>query len=147
VTSSRYALQVGRYLEHFPASSLLVLEQSELRDNRAETIRTVFEFIGVDATFSSPEFEVELLKRGDYFERGSLAWRLRESPLGRGFRRLPLGPRLRVARAARRVLPTEERPALDPSLQAELADFLAPEIEQLRVMSGRPLAGLAAAAA
>jgi len=147
VTSSRYALQVGRYLEHFPASSLLVLEQSELRDSRAETIRTVFEFIGVDPTFSSPEFEVELLKRGDYFERGSLAWRLRESALGRGFRRLPLRPRLRVARMARRVLPTEERPTLDPSLEAELAAFLAPEIEQLRAISGRPLAGLATAAA
>jgi hypothetical protein len=142
VTSSRYALQAGRYLEHFPASSLLVLEQADLRDRRADTIREVFEFIGVDPGFRSPEFDVELLKRGDYFEHGSVGARLRESPLGRGFRRLPLRPRLRVARLVRRVLPTEQRPTLDPGLEAELTDFLAPEVEQLRAISGRPLDGL-----
>jgi hypothetical protein len=147
VTSSRYGLQVSRYLEHFPASSLLVLEQSELRDRRAETIRTVFEFVGVDPDFKSPEFEVELLKRDDYMKRGSLGWRMRESVAGDWFRKLPLGPRLRVARMARRVLPTEERPTLDPRLEAELRDFLAPEVEQLRELSGKPLPGLLPAVA
>jgi hypothetical protein len=142
VTTSRYALQVGRYLEHFPASALLVLDQSDLLKKREETIREVFSFLGVDATFRSPEFEVELLKRGDYFEHGSLAWRLRESPVGRLFRRLPLRHRLRVARMARRALPTEQRPTLDPALEAELADFLMPEVEQLRTISGKPLEGL-----
>jgi hypothetical protein len=144
VTSSRYALQVSRYLEHFPASSLLVLEQSQLRDRREETIRTVFEFIGVDPSFKSPEFEVELLKRDDYLKRGSVGWRLRESVVGDWFRRLPLGPRVTVARMARRVLPTEERPTLDPSLEAELRDFLTPEVEQLTSISGKPLEGLLA---
>jgi hypothetical protein len=143
---SRYALQAGRYLEHFPASSFLVLDQSDLRDRRAETMHAVFSFIGVDPTFRSPEFEVELLKRGDYLKRGSAGWRLRESGLGQLFRRLPLRPRLRVARMARRVLPTEPRPALDPTLEAELAEFLMPEVEQLRSMSGKPLEGLLATA-
>src|SRR5436305_3379835 len=95
VTSSRYAFRIRRYLEHFPATSLLVLDQSDLRDRRAETMRSVFGFIGVDADFRSPEFDVELLKRDDYFERGSIAWRLRESPVGGVFRRLPLRQRLR----------------------------------------------------
>jgi hypothetical protein len=147
VTASRYALQVGRYLDRFPASSLLVLEQSELRDRRDETMRTVFGFLGVDPAFQSPEFDVELLKRDDYFERGSAAWRLRESPVGAWFRRLPLRHRLRVARLARRVLPQEQRPTLDPPLEAELAEFLMPEVEQLRQITGKPLEGLSAAAA
>jgi hypothetical protein len=147
ITSSRYALQVGRYLEHFPASSLLVLDQSDLRERRAETIRAVFSFIGVDPTFQSPEFEVELLKRGDYLKHGSVGWRLRESRVGPLFRRLPLRPRLRLARMARRVLPTQARPSLDPTLEAELADFLMPEVEQLRSISGKPLEGLLATVA
>lgn len=147
VTTSRYALQVGRYLERFPASSLLIVDQSDLRDRREETIRAVFSFIGVDPTFRSPEFEVELLKRGDYFVHDSVGWRLRESPVGRWFRRLPLRPRLRVARMARRVLPTEPRPTLDPTLEAELADFLMPEVERLWAISGKPLAGLPATVA
>jgi hypothetical protein len=144
VISSRYAFQVRHYLEHFPASSLLVLDQSDLRDRRDETMRAAFSFIGVDAAYRSPEFEVELLKRDDYFERGSFAWRLRESPLAGGFRRLPLRHRLRVARMARRILPTERRPTLDPALEAELADFLMPEVEQLRQITGKPLEGLPA---
>jgi len=143
VTASRYAFQVRHYLEHFPLSSLLVIDQCELRDRRAATMREVFGFIGVNPDFRSAEFEVELLKRDDYFERGSLAWRLRESPLARGFRRLPLRHRLRVARMARRVLPKEERPALDPALETDLRDFLMPEVEQLREITGKPLAGLA----
>jgi hypothetical protein len=104
----------------------------------------VFSFIGVDGTFRSPEFEVELLKRDDHLKHGSVGWRLRESPLGAWFRRLPLQPRLRMSRMARRVLPTEERPTLDPTLEAELAHFLIPEVEQLRSISGKPLKGLPA---
>ena len=146
VTTSRYALQAGRYLEHFPASSLLVLDQGDLLTRRAETMREVFSFIGVDPSFHSPEFEVELLKRSDYFEHGSLAWRLRESPVGRLFRRLPLRQRLRVARMARRALPTEERPTLEPALEAELRDYLMPEVERIREISGKPLEGLPTAA-
>jgi hypothetical protein len=45
---------------------------------------------------------------------------------------------------ARRVLPTEERPTLDPALEAELAHFLMPEVEELRSISGKPLKGLPA---
>jgi hypothetical protein len=142
VTTSRYGLQVGRYLEHFPPSSLLVLDQSDLRDRRAETIRHVFNFIGVDPSFSSAEFAVELLKRDDYLKHGSPAWRLRNSVVGRSFRRLPLRPRLRAARMARRVLPTQPRPTLDPALESELADFLRPDVEQMRSISGKPLSGL-----
>jgi hypothetical protein len=142
VAPSRYAFQVRHYLEHFPASSLLVLDQSDLRHRRDETMCAVFGFIGVDADFRSPEFEVELLKRDDYFERGTIAWRLRESRLANGFRKLPLRQRLRIARIARRVLPTEQRPTLDPALEAELRDFLMPEVEQLRQISGNPLEGL-----
>jgi hypothetical protein len=147
VTSSRYAFQVRHYLEYFPAASFLVLDQSDLRARRDETMREVFSFIGVDPEFRSPEFEVELLKRDDYFERGSLGWRLRESPLARAFRRLPLRQRLRVARMARRVLPKEPRPTLDPGLEAEVTDFLMPEVEQLRQISGKPLQGLPATVA
>ena len=147
VTSSRYAFQIGRYLEHFPASSLLILDQADLLKKRAETMREVFAFIGVDPGFHSPEFDVELLKRGDYFQHGSTAWRLRESRVGQLFRRLPLGPRLRVARMARRVLPTESRPTLDPALEAELAQFLMPEVEQIRAISGKPLESLPASSA
>ena len=144
VTASRYAFQVSHFLEYFSTSSVLVLDQSDLRHRRGETMRTVFGFIGVDASFRSPEFKIELLRRDDYFEHGSVAWRLRESAFGRWFRRLPLRHRLRMARTARRILPTQGRPTLDASLEAELVDFLMPEVEQLRSISGRPLDGLPA---
>ena len=147
VAASRYAFQIGRYLERFPASSVLVLDQADLRHRRDETMRAVFRFIGVADNFRSPEFELELLTRDDYFKHGTVAWRLRESPLVGWFRRLPLRHRLQAARTARRILPTQRRATLDPTLEAELVDFLMPEVEQLRSISGQPLAGLPATVA
>jgi len=44
---------------------------------------------GATTIGSAGHLAIELLKRDDYFERGSVAWRLRESPVGRVFRRLP----------------------------------------------------------
>src|SRR4051812_2674366 len=70
VTTSRYAYQLGRYLEHFDTSAVLVLEQEQLRVRRRETVRDVFAFLGVDPEFTSPEFSVELLKRDDYVRHG-----------------------------------------------------------------------------
>jgi hypothetical protein len=139
VCGSRYATQVMRYLEYFDASSLLVLEQSELREKRAETLRKVFEFLDVDPGFWSSQFRTELLRRDDFVPYGALGSRLRASVLGRVFRRLPLQRRLPISRAARRLMRPAPCPVLDEHLRAALVDYLGPEIEQLRSITGKPL--------
>ena len=54
VTRSKYAMQLERFLEHYPKEQVLVFQQSELRHKRMETLRQVFEFIGVDADVRAP---------------------------------------------------------------------------------------------
>lgn len=57
--ASRYAMQIERYLDHFPLERLLVVTSDELRHRREVTIRRTFEFIGADPTFEPPMLEHE----------------------------------------------------------------------------------------
>ena len=59
VTRSLYAMQLERFLAHYPKEQILVFQQSELRHQRMETLRRIFEFIGVDPDFNHPRFEQE----------------------------------------------------------------------------------------
>jgi hypothetical protein len=57
VTPSRYWLQLEQYLARFPAEQILVVDADELRASRAKALARIFAFLGVDSTFSSPEFD------------------------------------------------------------------------------------------
>src|SRR5215212_8193151 len=50
VVGSRYALQLERYLDYYPRGHILVVEQRDLLHRRAETMRLVFGFAGVNET-------------------------------------------------------------------------------------------------
>jgi hypothetical protein len=45
---SRYAMQVERWLEHFPREQLLIVQSERLRRDRNATLCEVFTFLGVD---------------------------------------------------------------------------------------------------
>lgn len=53
--TSRYALQIDRYLEHFPREQLLVLTAEQLRHNRRVTLDRVQEFLGLDRGWQPAE--------------------------------------------------------------------------------------------
>ena len=59
VTRSMYALQLDQVLAHFPADRLLVLDQRELREHRAATLRRVFAYAGLDPDVRDPAFDAE----------------------------------------------------------------------------------------
>lgn len=44
---SRYAMQLDRYLDHFPREQLLVITAEDLRGDRLACVREVYEFLGV----------------------------------------------------------------------------------------------------
>lgn len=54
LNTSRYALQIEQYLEHFPPERLLIITSEDLRHARATTMRRVYEFIGVDPELAPP---------------------------------------------------------------------------------------------
>jgi tetratricopeptide (TPR) repeat protein len=77
------------YLERFPREQLLVIEHEDLLNRRDATLARVFAFLGVDPSFSAPEFErqwltadAKLLEKGAADPRtrldGGVRQRLRE---------------------------------------------------------------------
>ena len=98
VTRSQYAMQLERFLAHYPKEQILVFQQSELRHKRMETLRQVFEFIGVDPDFNHPRFEQERHQTSGKTRATRLAVRLEK--LGRS-RRGRLHPVELLARARR----------------------------------------------
>src|SRR5438874_2659150 len=56
---SHYHAQLQRFLRFYPLERVLVIEQEDLRTRRLETLRRVFEFVGVDPGFSHARFSDE----------------------------------------------------------------------------------------
>src|SRR6478736_2313164 len=83
---SHYHMQLQQFLRAYPREQILLVEQEELRNRRLETLRRVFEFIGVDPDFSHARFSDERHKTSRKTRATPLAMRLErigEAPRGR----------------------------------------------------------------
>ena len=140
VWCGRYASQIERYLEHFPVSDLLVLDQAKLLDDRLSTLSRVFSFLGVDDRFRSPRFESELNKSDTRRQLGTVGTRLRRSRAMAVYRRMPLSWRPAIDRVRRLVLPPIDRPELDDKLRSQLSALYDDELTRLADLTGVRLA-------
>jgi hypothetical protein len=136
VTRSMYAMQLERFLTHYPKEQVLVFQQSELRHQRMQTLRTIFEFIGVDPEFNHPRFEQERHQTSGKTRATRLAVRLEKLGRGRRGRMFPqnfwllLDDRLPLRR-------TIKRPNVRAALPAETLAELRADAERLRELTGR----------
>lgn len=135
--ASRYATQLEQYLAHFPADRILVIQQSDLRRARRETLRRIFGFLEVDGDFTSPAFATEY--RGSDAGRRYPAWYRIAIDVGAktplSLLPVPVRRRLR-ARVEGAVLPELDEVKLDEELQAKLAGALGPEAARFRKLTG-----------
>jgi hypothetical protein len=139
VWSGRYASQIERYLEHFPVSDLLVIDQATLLHDRQATLKRVFGFLRVDDTFYSPRFESELNRADTRRRLGAVGSRLRRSRAMSVYRRMPLSWRPAIDRLRRLVLPPVDRPELDEDLRAHLSALYDSELNRLADLTGARL--------
>jgi hypothetical protein len=136
VDRSLYAMQLERFLAHYPPERVLVFQQSELRHQRMETLRRVFEFVGVDPDFAHPRFEQERHQTSRKTRATRLAVRLERMGRSRRARMLPanfwlvLDDRLPLRR-------TIKRPDVRASLPPETLEMLRADGERLRELTGR----------
>lgn len=74
---SRYYLQLEQYLNFYPESQILVLNFNSLLNDKAESLKKVFSFIGVNPAFTHKDFEIAhnqaaskkiLTPLGEYFK-------------------------------------------------------------------------------
>jgi hypothetical protein len=47
---SRYAMQLERYLDHFPREQILLVTSEALKSDRTVTVKRLYEFLGVDSS-------------------------------------------------------------------------------------------------
>jgi hypothetical protein len=137
VWRSRYYTQLEQYLSYFPRSSILVMTLEDLSSNPKETMRQVFDFLGVHPGFYSPEFYRVKHPTREKRRKNKFALvlkRMAESRLGRIFH-------ADFRRAFGRVLyyPISrpiDRPVLSESLHVELRDYLKDDVARLRRFAG-----------
>jgi hypothetical protein len=137
VARSKYHRQLRRFLRHYPLERILVLEQHDLRFRRGETLRTVFEFAGLDPAFSHPNFRREQHKTKRKARPTPLGERLSERR-DRASRQLLPDEAWALARErwplARRIEPPDVREALPDKVLVKLRT----DAERLRELTGRP---------
>jgi hypothetical protein len=148
VQRSLYARQAEPYLEHLGIDRIAFVTREELRDRREETMRRMFEFAGVDPSFSSPQFrrewETGSAKGGGGFRLMDRAVRLPGlRALDRNFDRLPESLRWVVERIVHDPGSGEaEKPELPADLRARLVATFRPDVERLEEIMGRRLGWL-----
>jgi hypothetical protein len=78
IDTSRYGMQLERYVEHFPREQIHIMTSEDLRLRRAETLSGVFGFIGVEPSFVPPSIEQEFYKTDERTQYPSIAWKVRK---------------------------------------------------------------------
>jgi Sulfotransferase family len=135
--ASRYATQIEQYQACFPADRILVIDQADLRQDREQTLRRIFAFLGVDSGFSSPEFAREY--RGSDAGRRFPAWYRAALRIGEhtplALVPVPLRRRMRAG-VESAVLPALPDVVLEEGLHARLVDVLGPEAERFGKLTG-----------
>jgi hypothetical protein len=132
IDRSKYHLQLTRFLDHYPLERIMVIEQDELLNDRRETLRRVFNFVGVRDnvwrdTYSEPRLET--------------AARRRKTPLG-AFMVRHVSPKM--WRRMRHHWPLSlpfDHPEMEADLRAEVADRLRDDAARFRELVGRPFEG------
>jgi hypothetical protein len=143
VARSRYAMQIGPYLEAFDRERILIVANEDLAGRGEQTVRQVFEFCGVDAGFTSEQFEREWETGSGKAEGGfRLMDRAVRLPglraLDRNFDRLPEPLRWRVERLVHDPGKGKApKPELPPELRARLESLLADDAAELERIAGR----------
>jgi Sulfotransferase domain len=139
VDISRYAVQIERYLDHFAAEQILVLDSADLRLRRRQTMRRIFGFLGVDAEWWGPEVEVEHYVSARRAALHPSIRRVANMPGIRSLKRLtPVDVRRRLGQ---RVVSARPRPGtsdavvLSPVVRQELALRLHDDVEHLRELA------------
>jgi hypothetical protein len=132
---SSYAMQIEQYLEYFPRDQLLIAKSEDLKSDRIQTLKRVYEFLGVDASVLPKHMEREHNRTPE--------GRVRR-PVDKALRRIPgygaaasVAPRS-LARVKNRLTMKKapSRPTLSDSARREIEDRLRDDVRRLRKYMG-----------
>jgi len=137
---SRYAMQLQRYLDHFPREQILVVTSEALKSERRATVERVYEFIGVDPTHLPEVLGTEFYqtaRRRTYPPAVLWARRLAKRHMLRGERakalvEAMLGGTAACGTSSDGIPDSVGRQVLAPGLRERLADLLRDDVACFR---------------
>lgn len=141
IETSSYGRQVERYLALFERSQLLVVDADSLRAERAPTMRRIYSFVGVDATWRSPILDQEFYVTDARTPmRPSLQAASRLAPVRALSRHVPSGIKRKLLRVGA-VSPRQrrqggQRARVPDHLRDELRRRLEVDVRQFRELTG-----------
>ena len=140
VDTSSYGRQLEQYLEHFDRAQILVVDADDLKHRRAETVKRIYDFLGVDPDFTTDELDREYYVTSS---RSSLRPSVRAAkgnPLVKAIaRHTPKGLKkklLRTSIAQRQPDETREPATVTPELRAELLERLDDDLVLFEKLAG-----------
>jgi hypothetical protein len=140
VMPSLQCAQLEQYLPYYELSRILLITAKELAQKRADAVATVFRFLGVDETFTSRDFSLELNPRSIKRERTRwhlLVQRILALEPGRMLPyRLGLPVRHWLMRAS---APPQREPVLGSEIEARLLEVFHEDAQRLRRLTGLKL--------
>lgn len=141
VAASRYATQLREFQRRFGADQIMVIDLADLSADVVGVMGDVFDFVGVDHPAMSPEDFGVYNTRDEKRQFPEWVIKLRRGPLIRAMHKLPDRPRKFVSDLAWRRLRTPvERPEISEQTRQALREVLAPEMADLRALTGREFA-------
>ena len=137
VSRGRYHWQLEPYLDRFDVRRILVVKQDDLRRNRDETLRRVFQFVGVAEDVPADRFAFEVHTSSGKVQGNSMTRAIESLAMTSHFGWVPR----RVQQQLRRIiLPALSRsiqpPILSIDLRRRLADLFRPDLERLHSLTG-----------
>lgn len=136
---SLYYSQLERFLAFYPLSQILVVAAEDLKSNRQNTLRKIFEFLEVDASFYSQLYTVERHKSFGKRCKNELGEKIAGSIVGKSLEKLPSNSATRVFNDLF-YFPFSQ-PIAKPAMSAELTNFLKDslrdDINKLRSLTGQ----------
>lgn len=133
---SRYAMQLERYLDHFPREQVHVVTSEALRGDRTAAVQGVYDFLGVDPTLAPAALETEFYRTAQrrsyppavYAARRFLKHHVPQAKRAKELVDSVVTRRTGTASAA---APAPAPAVLSPQLQERLADLLRDDVARL----------------
>lgn len=136
VSTGFYAAQLRPYFDLFPREQMHILLHEDLRENEPHALAGVFEFLGVDPSFTPPNREPVNASGVPATRTAAAALLVRRRLRGVLRPLLPDAVKLSVNRLVERSL---ARPALEDADRTRLAELYRSDITDLGRMLGRDL--------
>lgn len=139
--TSRYHMQIARYLQYYRPSQLLVVESERLREERVEAMRRIFQFLGVAAEIDDTKLQHEYHATTEKLPP-VISGFLQETRVGQTVKSVAqrLLPQTLIRRSLEIFREKRERPTLDETTAKRIRDYLKGDVRQLRELTGKSFA-------